>query len=233
MNNLTLLLYTNSKVQDLHNIFFSQIKRYFPSLVNVVILSDISIPNYTTSLYTEDIPYWKQILQGLDLIKTDFVLYCQEDYILYDTVNTQEINNILNILQKNTDVGFVRLIQSGIENSKDYNDSFLELNPNHQYFFSTQATIWKKETLNKLFQASKVSSIRDECKNSHVLCDLGYKGLCTKLQGQKVGGHYNSLIFPYVATALVQGKWNFSEYQFELENILAEYKIDIALRGLR
>ena len=136
-------------------------------------------------------------------------------------------------MQNNLDVGFVRIIQSGIENSKDYSNKFIELDSNHQYYFSTQATIWKKTTLNKLFQTSKVSSIRDECKNSQILSNLSCKGLCTKLQGQKIGGHYNSLIFPYIATALVQGKWNFSEYQFELENILLDYKIDIGLRGLR
>jgi hypothetical protein len=43
--------------------------------------------------------------------------------------------------------------------------------------------------------------------------------------------HRSSEIYPYIATAVVKGKWNFSEYQLELEAIFEEYSIDPELRG--
>jgi hypothetical protein len=44
--------------------------------------------------------------------------------------------------------------------------------------------------------------------------------------------HYDSSIYPYIATALVRGKWNLSEYNFELKPLLEKYKIEINLRGI-
>jgi hypothetical protein len=233
MHNLTLLLYTHSKVQDLHNLFLGQIKKHFPQLDNILVLCDIDIPGVKVCLYNDSSKYYEQIVNSLNLVDTDFILYCQEDYILFDDVNILNLQNTLTFLRTAPDVGFVRLIQSGIENSTDYNNDFLLLDSNHQYYFSTQATIWRKDILKKIFAASKANSIRDEIQNSQFLKQIDCKGLCTKLKGEKIGGHYNSLIFPYVATALVNGKWNYSEYENALDKILSEYKIDKNIRGVR
>ncbi len=42
--------------------------------------------------------------------------------------------------------------------------------------------------------------------------------------------HYDSNIFPYIATTLVKGKWNTKEYP-ELYEILNSYNIDVSIRG--
>jgi hypothetical protein len=44
--------------------------------------------------------------------------------------------------------------------------------------------------------------------------------------------HYDSEVFPYIATAINKGKWNFSEYQEELSLLFKEYNIDKNLRGI-
>jgi hypothetical protein len=44
--------------------------------------------------------------------------------------------------------------------------------------------------------------------------------------------HYDSEVFPYIATAIVKGKWNFSEYPKELEEALSFCEIDKKLRGI-
>ena len=43
--------------------------------------------------------------------------------------------------------------------------------------------------------------------------------------------HWDSKTFPYIATAIVKGKWNLSEYKQELGMILSSYKIDLGARG--
>ena len=46
------------------------------------------------------------------------------------------------------------------------------------------------------------------------------------------GNHYDSNVYPYIATALVRGKWNINEYPNELGNILKNYNIEINKRGI-
>jgi hypothetical protein len=56
----------------------------------------------------------------------------------------------------------------------------------------------------------------------------------SKIGGEKKIGlfHYESLVFPYIATAIVKGNWNFSEYPI-LKEILEECNIDPKIRGTR
>jgi hypothetical protein len=54
----------------------------------------------------------------------------------------------------------------------------------------------------------------------------------TKENLAKIGlSHWQSEIYPYIATAIFKGKWNFSEYGAELEELLEEYRIDPNIRG--
>ena len=44
--------------------------------------------------------------------------------------------------------------------------------------------------------------------------------------------HYDSLVFPYIATAINKGKWNYNEYQKELDELFTEYEINPFERGI-
>ena len=58
----------------------------------------------------------------------------------------------LNILDNDKNISFIGLIYSGIDfNTIDYNDELIYLNPSHDYYFSTQITIWRKQDLIDLF----------------------------------------------------------------------------------
>ena len=43
--------------------------------------------------------------------------------------------------------------------------------------------------------------------------------------------HWDSKVYPYVATAIVKGKWNYSEYESELSSLHKEYNVDKNIRG--
>ena len=43
--------------------------------------------------------------------------------------------------------------------------------------------------------------------------------------------HFDSNIFPYVATAVNKGKWNLKQYKGELTPLLEHYDIDWKIRG--
>ena len=44
--------------------------------------------------------------------------------------------------------------------------------------------------------------------------------------------HYDSIVFPYIATAINKGKWNMSEYSKELDKVFYEYGIIPFERGI-
>ena len=51
-------------------------------------------------------------------------------------------------------------------------------------------------------------------------------------RGNTVGGHFNSHSYPYIATAVVKGKWNHSEYSKELDIVFHKYDINPFERGI-
>ena len=99
------------------------------------------------------------------------------------------------------------------------------------YYYSTQATLWDKKQLLSMFRQSKAKSIRDESYNSTYLKNINAIGMCYSIRGEKIGGHYNSTIFPYIATGIVRGKWNTNEYSNELNTFFYEFDIDKNIRG--
>jgi len=43
--------------------------------------------------------------------------------------------------------------------------------------------------------------------------------------------HWDSGIYPYIATAVVKGKWDYECYSKELSKLMDKYKIDPNIRG--
>lgn len=232
---ITLLTYTHSKASDLHKPYFDRIKKFLNPPHQIVLCDkEIEYDDLTISLYDNDSKYYQQMINALTQVKTKYVIYSQEDYILFDYVNKDKIKDLIGVLDEDKNVSFIRLIYSGIDfNIKQYNHELFYLNPDHTYYFSTQITIWRTSDLLDMFVHSKTETIWDEPKNSIYLKQLGKIGLCVNEKGDKVGGHYNSSIYPYIATAIVKGKWNDSEYGDKLSSIYSEYKINKKIRGIR
>ena len=162
----------------------------------------------------------------LSKIPTDYVIYSQEDYVLFDYVKEDIIKEYIDLMDTDKTIGFIRLIQSGVNGmNTEYNKDLLYVDSNSEYFFSTQATIWRREVLLEMFKNSNVDSIFYEPYNSKFLKELGTIGLYTKSKGERVGGHYNSFVYPYIATAKVKGYWNIIEYPKEMHELMQEYNL--------
>ena len=62
---------------------------------------------------------------------------------------------------------------------------------------------------------------------------MGIKGLFHYDNEPKRGmHHYDSSVYPYVATAIVKGKWSIDVYGDMLEKVLLENNIDVSERGI-
>ena len=229
MNNISLLTYTHGKCTDLHVAYFGRLKKFFPELVHNIVTSNEFVPFGTYVWYDDNDSHSNQMLNALSKVPTDYLIYSQEDYILFDRVKIEEINKAIEILNTDPKVGFIRLIHSGLgwDCARSYNDDYNYIDKTSDYYYSTQITVWRKSAMEQMFELSKVSSIFQEPYNSPYLRDLGIDGLYEKKRGSAVGGHYNSYTYPYIATAKVKGKWNLQEYPNELLAVSNEYNISI------
>ena len=108
------------------------------------------------------------------------------------------------------------------------------------YFFSQTAAVWRRSHLEAIHEHGPDLHIAGTDMNAHfevaatdVSRSLGIQGFYNYADEEKRGQfHYDSNIFPYTASALVKGKWNFAEYEKELTQIGQEYSLDFEKRGL-
>lgn len=235
--NFCILTHTHSDCKDLYDLYFDSIDKYFSKEIQHIVCVDEEILTdraIKQIIYKKDSLFADRILLALSQIEQEFVLFSLEDYILYDYVDDTSLNEYLNFMSRNPVIGFIRLIQSGIVQDFSYPefDKLIVLQKNIDYYFSTQITIWRKDLLIKLFEYYKTKTVRDEIATSYELSKFDYIGMAVKRKGKSVGGHFDSLEYPYIATACVGGKWNISEYPY-LATLLDKYGIDISIRGYR
>jgi len=231
---VVLLTYSHSSYRDVLNIYFIQLIKYFNQISGYLLIDKlfIDIPtNYKIVYYNNNQSYYQHLIKALCAIKEDYILYMQDDYFLIDEPDFNILNKAL-IKLKSDKIDFVRLIRTGGETIYFESDIFHKISNNSKTLFSTQATIWKKKSLyNLLSYADKENKIdniwESEINLNNISIMLDLKGIFLYNNETKRGeNHWDSKYFPYTATAIVKGKWNYKEYKDELINIFSSNKIN-------
>lgn len=226
--------YTNSNCIDLWDIFQEQIKRH--SNLPLYIISDKMPNNINLSgvhIYDNNDPYYKVWIDGLLSFSSDYFIYLQEDFFLYSDVNQEKLNEYLEFLKNNPEYSFVRLIKSGSLNNNKVSDTLYEIESENENIFSMQATIWRTSDYISWLEMVKDHKWLENHNYRDVAIKMGYKGVYHYDNEPKRGlSHYDTNVYPYIATTLVRGRWNLSEYPTELTPILNEYGIDTNKRGV-
>lgn len=246
IENLTIFLNTTSNCRDLWRAFFGQLSKFWPDHPPIVVATDDladfcgSQEPWTESLrnspradyfcrYRPGAAFGQQYLQGLSYVTTDYVLPMLEDFILIGDVDVGAIEEA------------VRLASLGPQHPVQLTNCIgrpYQAYPDRGRFapfegpFTMQPTVWPMHRL--LYRCVQY---RD--KETPWDWELGYPSMANThyvygpiANGPKRGRlHFDSLIFPYVATALNKRKWNMSEYPDELGRLLKEYNIDPSVRG--
>jgi hypothetical protein len=184
-------------------------------------------------IYDNNEPYYEVWIEALKKFNSKYFLYLQEDFLLYDNVNEKKINEYLEYLDLNENYSFVRLIKSGNLKNKKITDTLYEIESTNQDIFSMQSTIWKTDDYIKILEYVKDPKWLENEKYKNACIHLNIKGLYHYDNEKKRGDmHYDSNVYPYVATALVRGKWNLKEYKNELDFILNQNNINVNNRGI-
>jgi len=233
---MKLLLYTHTDCKDVWIIFFNQINQYLPNLEKIIFVNenDESIPNdYRKIFYDDKLSYTKRVSQCLNQIETEMILFMHEDMILFDKPDYEKINKFIELINKN-EADFIKLIKV------DFGGDKKELHPNliktpRDLMFSIQPTICKSDKLKNIFSLFDCSGWDFEKKVTAACLHFSYINCfmaSTETDKKRGSFHYDSNIFPYIATAIVKSKWNYSEYKNELDILFDKYKISKENRGV-
>jgi hypothetical protein len=224
-----IIVYTHTDMKDIWPMFFGQLKKYIGDTKVYVAVNedDTQISDYIRIIYDDKKQYterWKEIL---DKVEEETFMFMHEDMILFDKINYELLEKYIEYVNDEM-LDSVKLILAGDEFQQWPIDKNLVSN---QYSkFSIQPTITRKAIFKEKVNGISPLNIW-QFEEAITTTDRDFM---VRIGGEKKRGlyHYDSLIFPYIATAINKGKWNLIEYQEELNPMFEEYNINPFERGM-
>lgn len=233
MNNCTLLLSSYDGGEDLWEGFFTTLIAEWPDFNLPIVINsetkgysfrDLDITSYYPCLNQK--MYWSERLKFvLKQIKTDYILLFLEDYWLDSKVDVNRFNEILNWMDKHSDVANVCFYPLPGKNIDDGALSGFELRPKAaDYKFSCQVAVWRRKDLIKYLKDKEtpwefeiIGSLRSEKYKE--------KFYSIKKDSPKIFSYGD----PQIGCLIHRGKWNKSE----VERYQKKYgiQIDTSARG--
>jgi hypothetical protein len=226
---IPIVVYTHTDMKDVWVPFFGQLKKYMPDNEVYVCVNadDEMLSDYNRVIYDETKSYTEKLAESLEQINEEVFLFTHEDMILFDTPDYEYLQKYYSYV-KDKKVDSIKLISAGEGGVKSECDDTLVFNDFSK--FSIQPTIIRKDILLQI--ASNVGALNIwDFENAIVGSGMDFMA---RNGSEKKRGlyHYDSFVYPYVATAINKGKWNLNEYQEELNPIFEEYNINPFERGM-
>lgn len=239
---VAVVINTTSKYKEIWPMLFGQLEKY-SNWNNIYVFTDESAPileKYKVVLYDPHVDFCTQYLSCLKKVPEQYCITMNDDYILYDQVNNTEITRLKEIISGDEKISLIRLLKGLNGTSKQYSDKLYYLELNEEFFYTQGISLWKTRTLEKIHELCPPSGIgrANNEPQLEVVANLACKKM--KLNGlyyydnepKRGMYHYDSSIVPHIASALVSGKWNISEYENELTVLIKKYNINPMVRGL-
>lgn len=246
---LALVINSHSSNEDCLKIFFSQLEKHLPINIFEKIylfidnINEVSVPSYVNCvLYDPDKCFTDQMIYCLSQVTEKYLLNFNEDYLFYEDSKPETLSELIKILEE-SNLSYVRFVYTDIEKLPLFHNieegSLLYISSFASNCYSQTLSLWKTEDLLAIHEKGPKASIGErgnleghfEILARETVGDLNIQGLVVRGDDPKRGlYHYDSSIFPHIATALVKGKWNLSEYP-ELSKILNENNINVDTRG--
>lgn len=226
---LPIVVYTHTDMEDVWPMFFGQAKKYLSGFKLYVCLDKPSEKiKHKQIIYDDSKSYterWKEILPQ---IEEEVILFLHEDMVLLGDPLLEDLETFYEYINTG-EASTIKLIFVG--NEFFYTSLDVRLVKNKDAKLSIQPTILKKETFSEALNKKGPLNIW-EFEDAIQVTD---KDFMVRYGNEKKRGryHYDSHIFPYIATAISKGKWTYREYPKELDELFCEYGIDAHKRGLR
>lgn len=135
-----------------------------------------------------------RILQGIRHVKTPYLILLQDDFLLYDDVDTELIQNIVKLAKKYR-AGNIRFtVDPATEHRFSLKENLLEYKCGMAYRLSMQAGLWNTKYLYKIFSKYKNGS------------DFEREGSFASVKYEEPILAWGGVAYPYI-NAVQKGKW--------------------------
>lgn len=232
----SLALYTHTDYFDVTEVFFQTYQRFYADHAQrkYLLVNDPSRTpaGYVPAGYDDRQPYTGRLLEALRKIDDEFVLFLHEDMFLYAPAEVAELARVERCM-KDLSLDYVKLIKTGLDPlvpTKLRNLYFFP--PTSTCAFAIQPTLWR---VTKFIEFIERNAHHKTIWELEAKAQDSFKSLVRAMYYFREGSpkrgmfHWDSTIFPYVATAIVKGKWNLKEYPKELTELVP---FDLGRRGV-
>lgn len=211
--NYSILVNSSDGFEDCWSPFFTLFKKFWPQCnadiylnTETKIWQDANLNIQCTAVQGDEQRRltWSECLIGaLDQIKTPLVLYFQEDYFIHRPVQTEIITSAVEYMITHPEVKHIALTRHGsVGPYEPYpQKGFQQIRQKAKYRISTQAALWRVETLKSYLRAEEngwmfeIFGTWRAKKNEECF-------LCANFDSQDGGP-----AIEYLHTGIVKGKW--------------------------
>lgn len=242
------ILYTHTDYSDVWPAYFRQMENLFNAFhYNFVFVnkkSDIIPKYYTQIIYDDKKTYGQRLLDCFEKLDKRFEIcfFAHEDMFLYSFPKMNKIRKYVEamelkggIFKKRNRFDFIKMIKGGkfISYRTMFDKTLYSISLSSKWIFSIQPSFWNIKRFMQLLDNHKKQNIWEFEEAAQKTCKkLKIRGAYSFGKGKKRGKyHWDNDVYPYIATAIVKGKWSVNEYGETLTNILKEYNIDVNKRG--
>jgi len=226
---IPLIVYTHTDMKDVWPMFFGQLKKYIGDTKVYVAVNedDTQLSDYIRIIYDDSKQYtdrWREILPQ---IEESVFMFLHEDMILFDELKFDYIQRYFDLVNASKVESIKMIYVPATDVVSDVDDTLIS---NQYSKLSIQPTILRKDYFKSILDKVGSLNIWDfELAISH-----DTKSYMVKVGGERKRGmyHCDSIVFPYIATAINKGKWNYNEYQKELDILFLEYNMNPFERGI-
>jgi len=232
---MVIVVYTHTDVKDVWVPFFSRLKKYMSNYKTYVCVNkdDDSIPSEYHKIYYDDTKKYTERLNDVLLqIKEDVIMFMHEDMILYNTPDYEYLEKYEKYVEARLadSIKLISLSVAGKFLKSQIDETLVIDGAGDLHKFSIQPTIIRKDILLDIVKGLGALSIWDF---EVAIVGAGTDYMAHKGNEKKRGlYHYDSFVYPYIATAINKGKWNTTEYSDEMRDVFEEYNINPFERGI-
>lgn len=234
----THLTYSHTDYSDIWPIYFGETSRYFRldrKKFFAVEMEDSRVdPSYAQLLYDEGLTYPQRLYSILQQLDEDVLLFDHEDMFLYDYCDVEAIRLYWGLVGDGV-FDSIRLIKGGKANlvESEYASHLYEVQNSSRWIFSIQPSIWNRKALMMILEQFAEHNIWElENLAQSFVRERSMKFGVSWSGGRRRGLlHFDNGIYPYIATAIGKGQWNYLEYRKELDEVFKKYAVDRHERG--
>jgi hypothetical protein len=232
-NKMKFLFYSHKDYSDIWPIMFGQAEKYLNQYSKVLLTNEGEAPDDWSVLHYDDsLTYRDRVVSCLSQLSDDVIVFNHEDMFLYGDPNHKALKYFFNLVQDKK-VSFIKLLRGGMTDTLINSDYDGLIASPTDMVFTIQPTVCNRENLITMYKETEGDTIWSFESNTYKTAQkFNFLGCMAFQDSDRKRGkyHYDSKVYPYIATSVVKGKWYTSDYP-ELTSILKDYNIDPKVRG--